>query len=289
MKLSATRAPQLVGILGNPLAHSLSPAMQNAWFRALDLPFVYCAFPVEPRDFCLALEGLQVLGARGVNITIPYKQDAWRLADFLGPEAARAGAVNTLLFQEDALWGYNTDVLAVKEGLSRLHLPEKEGRCLLLGSGGAAAGALAALEPSIWSEVTLCCRTPEKGEALLQRSGGELAAKVLPWEALQEDLGPLDLWINATSLGLPSSPWPEGMLRKILEKNSPRNLMDFVYSPEGETSCIRWARQGSIPGIAGEELLLFQGVEAFRLFTGREVPHDMRYIPGHTFPKEANS
>ncbi len=270
---------RIVGILGNPLDHSLSPAMQNAWFRALDLPFVYFAFPVEPPDFCLALKGLQVLGARGVNITLPYKKDAWEMADSLSPEAERAGAVNTLLFQKDVLRGYNTDVLALQEGLSRLNLPEREGRCVLLGSGGAAAGALAALASREWQEVLLCCRSPEKGKVLAERSGGKLPLKVLPWKALEEDLGPLDLWINATSLGLSSSPWPEEMPGKMLERNSPGNVVDFVYSPKKKTFPILWAKERGIPCVTGEELLVAQGAEAFRLFTERELPRELRHLP----------
>jgi len=281
-------SPRLVGILGNPLEHSLSPSMQNAWFQALELPFIYLPFCVPPEDFYGALEGLLVLGARGVNITLPYKQDAWRVADELSPEAERAGAVNTLLFHHDALWGYNTDVLALQEGLSRLNLPQAGGRCVLLGSGGAAAGALAALGSRCWNEVLLCCRNMDKGENLVERHKGTLPLKVLPWKALEKDLGSPDLWINATSLGLPSSPWPEGALEKVLERNAPRNLVDFVYSPGKKTPPIAWAKEHGVPCVTGEELLVDQGAEAFRLFTGREVPPELRHLPAHGIPREAD-
>ena len=281
---------QMVGILGNPLEHSLSPPMQNAWFRALDLPFAYFAFPVEPSDFLIALEGLQLLGARGVNITLPYKRDAWDISHILSPEAERARAVNTLIFdKESSLRGFNTDVLALEEGLTRLDLPPRGGRCLLLGSGGAAAGALAALDPRGWDKVFLCCQDPQKGELLARQSGEKLSLEVLPWEALkEEDMGSLDLLIHATSLGLPSSPWPEEVPEKILDQKAPRNLVDFVYSPGAKTPLIAWSQKRGVPRVTGEELLVAQGAEAFRLFTGRKLPRELRHLPAYCTPKEEN-
>ncbi len=279
---------QMVGIMGNPLDHTLSPAMQNAWFRALDLPFAYFAFPVEDMDFPIALEGLQVLGARGVNITLPYKQEAWHISHTLSPEAERARAVNTFIFEKDFyLSGYNTDVLALEEGLTRLDLPQRGGRCLVLGSGGATAAALAALDPQMWDTVLLCCRNTEAGEVLSQQSGEHLSMEILPWKALEEeDMGSLDLLIHATSLGLPSSPWAEGVPERILDHKAPRNLVDFVYSPGAKTPLISWSHKRGIPCVTGEELLVAQGAEAFRLFTGKKLPKELRHLPVDCLPKE---
>jgi len=278
---------QMVGIMGNPLEHTLSPAMQNAWFRALDLPFVYFAFPVEPSDFPIALEGLQLLGARGVNITLPYKREAWSISHILSPEAERARAVNTFIFEKDFhVSGHNTDVLALEEGLTRLDLPGQGGRCLVLGSGGAAAAALAALDAQMWDTVLLCCRNSEAGEILCHQSGEHLSMEILPWEALEEDMRSLDLLIHATSLGLPSSPWPEGVPERILDHKVPRNLVDFVYSPGTKTPLISWSQKRCVPCVTGEELLVAQGAEAFRLFTGKKLPKELRHLPADCLPKE---
>jgi shikimate dehydrogenase len=92
--------------------------------------------------------------------------------------------------------------------------------------------------------------------------------------------------IHATSLGLPSSPWDEGVPERILDHKAPRNLVDFVYSPGAKTPLIAWSHKRGIPCVTGEELLVAQGAEAFRLFTGKKLPKELRHLPADCLPKE---
>lgn len=261
----------LVCLLGNPVKHSLSPAMHNAAFRHLGMDMNYMAFQVEPEGLIRALEGLKALGCRGANVTIPYKEEIFALADWLDPSARELGAVNTLVFRGGAICGYNTDVAGVEQVI-RLLAPEGKA-ALLLGAGGAARAAALVLARRGFAPLTITNRTRSRAERLaadLEAIIGRSVAQVLPWGEVPER--DPDIMVNATSLGLDANPWPEELLQEYLASAARGKVLDLVYSPTGETGLVAAARSRGMEAQGGEGVLLYQGAEAFRLFTGREAP-----------------
>ncbi len=246
--------------MGDPVGHSLSPAMHNAAFTKLGLNSVYVPFPVQ--DVAAALNGFRALHVRGVSVTIPHKQAVIPLLDEIDPMAARIGAVNTLMIDDKSgIKGFNTDWMGANRALSDC-LDMKNKKIVLLGAGGAArAIGFGLLETG--TEVVLAGRTKKSGEKLAR----ELECD---WHSLS-DIPALtaDGLINATSAGMAPdidySPIPAKAL-----KNFPV-IMDIVYAPL-ETRLLREARAAGCRTINGLAMLLYQGVAQFELWTGRDAP-----------------
>lgn len=262
---------KLVALLGDPVGHSLSPIMHNAAFRHEGLDMTYMAFRVTREDLNTALDGLSVLGAVGTNITVPHKEGAFRWVRRLDGSAAGSGAVNTILFREGDPIGFNTDIYGVKMALQ--DLSASPGKAMILGAGGAARGVLKALLEGGFKEVLISNRTEEKSLALVREfrevSGGAVFS-VIPWD--EDPSCRPDLLVNATSLGLDSNPFDPLLMERIMKWISGGALLDMVYDPQGETALVSSARKRGIRSIGGERVLLYQGVSAYEIFTGREAP-----------------
>ncbi len=250
----------LHGIMGDPVGHSLSPAMHNAAFSELGLNSVYIPFPVQ--DVAGALNGFKALHVRGVSVTIPHKQGVMPLLDEIDPMAARIGAVNTLVLDENSrLKGFNTDWLGANRALAD-YLRLKGQTILLLGAGGAArAIGFGLLEAG--ARVILASRT--------KKSGAELAAALnCPWHPLSAiNTLAADGLINATSVGM----IPNDDLSPVAAAalvNFPV-VMDIVYAPL-ETKLLREAKEAGCRTINGLAMLLYQGAAQFELWTGRKAP-----------------
>lgn len=259
---------RVYGILGNPVHHSLSPVMHNAAFAAMGENRVYLPFKVE--DVGAALQGLRGLGIDGVSVTIPHKENVMGHLDRIDPVATKIGAVNTIgsetVDQRILLCGYNTDWLGAVRPLAQL-LDLQGEKAVILGAGGSArAIGFGLLEAG--ASITLCSRTAARGRAL---------AELLhcPWCAL-EDLGELQgrILINATSVGMA----PEGGRSPVAAVVAAQYevVMDIVYSPL-KTKLLSDAEAGGCHTINGLEMLLYQGVAQFELWTKRDAPvEDMR-------------
>jgi shikimate dehydrogenase len=272
-----TAHTRIIGLLGNPVAHSLSPAMQNAALRKLGFDATYLAFPVEREDLPRALEGLTALKALGTNVTIPFKEDAFRLVDEVDPDAKVLGAVNTVVFRNGRTLGYNTDVHGSAKALEAL-APKEGSAALLLGAGGAGRGAALALIRAGFSPIYLANRHPERAEKLARDLGSQAEdgqLRVVPWEGTPPD--PFGVLVNTTSLGLGENLWPYESLDRFLSAGALGKLkvLDLVYGPRGETQLTVEAWKRDIPAIDGMEALLHQGAASFRLFTGLEAPVDV--------------
>ena len=265
---------RLVGLLGDPVAHTLSPAMHNAAFAALGIRFRYIAFRVEGAGFERAMEGLEALGSAGTNITIPHKERAFRWVRNLDPSAARTGAVNTVVFDENGSTGYNTDLAGARAAIGKL--APRTGTALVLGAGGAARAVICALLDEGFERVMLSNRSSERAGRLLEDVAaadpdfGSASVEVIPWG--EEPPVPLDLLVNATSLGLGGSPWPDGTLDRVLPLAREGAILDLVYSGDGDTPLCAAAKSLGIPSASGLEMLLQQGAAALTLFTGMPAP-----------------
>lgn len=277
-ELLVTGSTRLVGVLGDPVAHSRSPAMHNAAFRALGIDWCYVPLHVASAQVEAALRGLVALGFVGANVTIPHKEAAARLADELTPAAQAIGAVNTLtVLQGGRLRGDNTDAGGTLAALREAGVEVAGRRAVLLGAGGSARAVAYALAAS-GAHVVLANRTPERAAALaasLQpHVAGRLEATALSDAgALQAALARADLVVNATSVGMhpedSRSPLPEGV-----QLHPGLAVLDLVYAPR-ETRLLRQAAHAGCRTIEGLRVLVHQGALAFEMWTGRPAPLDV--------------
>jgi shikimate dehydrogenase len=262
-------APRLFGVLGDPVDHSLSPAMHNAAFAALALPHLYLRWRVSRAELPAAIREARQLGVAGVNLTVPLKETVLPLLDEITPEARRIGAVNTIAFRGRRLLGDNTDARGFGRSLrGRVRLGA--GRAVLIGAGGSARAVAASLVDAGWREVVVANRTPGRGEALaawLRRAGA--VARAVALDALRDGaaLDGAQLVVNTTPVGLAGR-----TLAVRFDAAQFRCLfVDLVYGPAPSPFLVAAAkaRRRTLDGAA---MLLHQGALAFEWWTGRRAP-----------------
>jgi shikimate dehydrogenase len=251
-----------LGVLGWPVAHSRSPAIQNAALQAADLPdWRYQLLPVPPELFAETVRALPGAGFRGVNVTIPHKQAAVWLADEVSARARAIGAANTLLFEDGAIHADNTDAPAL---VAALPFPVAGRTALVLGAGGSARAAVWALQDAGIGEVRVWNRTPERARQLCAQLGGT------PVDTAEA----ADLLVHCTSSGLDGS---ESTFKHLPvgadELDRYKCVVDFVYRESG-TPLTQAARTCSVSVVDGYELLVGQGALSFESFTGVLAPVD---------------
>ncbi|MDW7709321.1 MAG: shikimate dehydrogenase [Deferrisomatales bacterium] len=274
---SGNRAPtartRLFGLVGHPVSHSLSPAMQNAAFRAGGLDAAYAAFDVAPEALGEALAGARALGFGGLNVTVPHKERALALAVEAAPAAARAGAANTLVSVPGGWRAHNTDGAGLVAALrSELRLDPTGRTCLILGAGGAARGAALGLLEAGAQEILLANRNEDRAAALARELNRRCRTRrfaSVPLGEAPERLGPEGLLVSATPLGLgPGNRWPweiERFARGTV-------AYDLAYRAEAETPLVTQARERGLRAASGLSMLLHQGALAFTLWTGGPAP-----------------
>lgn len=259
---------RVVGIIGDPVAHSRSPAMHNAAFAALGLDWVYVPLPVRSTDVAAAVGAIRALGLAGINVTVPHKEAVLPHLDALTPLARRVGAVNAIVNRDGRLLGDNTDVHGFAATLRQQRLRLRGRRVLVIGAGGAARAVLAALVDAEAGAITIANRTPARATALASRLRGP-RRQVVSLSALADpaQLGDLALVVNTTSLGLHDTAFPP-----LAAAATPARcaFVDLVYGRE--TPFLRLARRAGRPACDGAEMLLHQGARAFTLWTGRRAP-----------------
>ncbi|TMA37268.1 MAG: shikimate dehydrogenase [Deltaproteobacteria bacterium] len=271
MKMAASRVhARLFGVLGDPVDHSLSPAMQNAAFAAARLPHLYLRYRVAPPALEEALADARRLRMGGLNLTVPLKETALPLCDVLTAEARRIGAVNTLLFRGDRLVGDNTDGRGFLRALGdRVRLGGAH--TVLIGAGGSARAVGAALVHAGCGRITVANRTPGRGEQLAARLATlgcpDTRAISLAGLAGGDPLADAALVVNTTPLGL-------GGARLALRHGAspPRCLfIDLVYGTQPTPFLAAAVRAGRAT-LDGGPMLLHQGALAFETWTGRRAP-----------------
>ena len=253
-----------LGVLGWPVAHSRSPAIQNAALEAAGLgaSWHYQLLPVPPELFEETVQALPAMGFRGVNVTIPHKQAALALATDASDRARAIGAANTLLFQDDgSIWADNTDAPALIDAVEQ-HIPVSGSSALVLGAGGTARAAVWALEKA-GSDITIWNRTAQRASELAASFGARTVS----------DPGSVatDVLINCTSVGLHDGDELEALVGSAEQLRHHRLVVDFVYRTDS-TPLLRAAHTVGVPTVDGLELLIGQGAIAFELFTGVAAP-----------------
>jgi shikimate dehydrogenase len=273
--MTSSNAPR-AGVIGWPVAHSLSPTIHRYWLRRYGIDGSYDPIAVPPDDIEAFLGDLRGRGYCGANVTVPYKLEALRASKRVSETARRIGAVNTLFYENDDLIGTNSDAEGFLLNL-RAAVPDwspSGGPAVVLGAGGAARAVLVALADAGVSAIRLLNRTSEKAEALR-----ELAPAIIepvPWDARAEALNDAGLLVNTTSLGMVGQPRLEIDLAHL-----PREALvyDIVYRPL-ETELLAAARARGNRVVDGLGMLLFQARPGFRLWFGREpeVTDELRRI-----------
>jgi shikimate dehydrogenase len=264
---SISPSTRLVVLLGEPVAHSLSPRFQNAGFAAAGVDGVYVALRCREEDVPGLMVGIARSGGAG-NVTLPYKEVAASLVENPTEAAQRTGACNTFWFEGGQICGDNTDVVGFRRALAALLGHSAQGlRVLLLGAGGSARGVLFALLADGAEEVVIVNRSPARATELAARYTSAMT-RVTVVSELVEHSRPFDLAVNTTTLGLhPDDPFP---LSPQLE-SQPAAIFDLVYSPD-RTPWVRHHLERGIPAADGLEMLLYQGAAAFERWWGMDAP-----------------
>jgi shikimate dehydrogenase len=244
-------------VVGDPVDHSLSPAIHNAAFAALGLDARYRALTADEDKFSEIVELLRTGRLAGINVTMPLKMQAARLSDLLTPEAALSGSVNTMRLTGTAVEGHSTDTVSCARLLDQMSLSDTT-PVLVLGSGGAAAGALAAADgrPRYLS-------ARNDGRAA-QLSGLFEQVAVIGWRSAVAGA----VVVNATPLGMHGESLPPGVVELAT------GLIDLPYGP-GVTPAAAISRRRGIATVDGYEFLVEQAADAFKWWTGREAPVDV--------------
>ena len=264
-----TGKTKILGVIGAPIAHSLSPIIQNAALHEAGLDYVYTAFPVHREALASAVCGLRDAGVAGFNVTIPFKTEIMPLLDVLSEDAQRIRAVNTVVIASDGtMTGHNTDVTGFMAGFAARGIGLAGKRTVLIGAGGAARAALWGLLRSGVSSVCIGVRNLAKGKALCTdfAADGTLAVYCFDDPHFRDVLCTADIVVQTTPIGM--SPQTDAMPPVDPAAISPSAAVyDLIYTP-AETAFLRAAAAHGCTTINGETMLVMQGAEAFSLWTG---------------------
>ncbi|MCF2584655.1 shikimate dehydrogenase [Mitsuokella multacida] len=257
-----------LGVMGWPIAHSLSPVLQNAAIEEAGLDYVYISLPVPPEKLKEAVAGLRAMQFTGWNVTIPHKQAIMAELDAVDEDARIIGAVNTVVNRDGHLTGYNTDCIGFMQPLAQQGFLPKGKEATILGAGGAARAVIWGLLRAKVKRITLGVRNPAKAARLAEEFAAYGEIQVLHWEdsAFAEHLAVTDLLVNTTPLGM--YPHVEGMPPVDWTKLKKDALVyDIIYTPE-RTRFLSEAQAHGHAIINGEGMLAGQGEAAFTLWTG---------------------
>ena len=276
----------LIGLIGYPIKHSISPYFQQAALDNYHLDIRYELWETKPGRLESTIARLRKPHNLGANVTVPYKESVLPLLDEVEELASLIGAVNTIVKRDDKLVGFNTDARGFIQALSKERHFESEGkRAAILGAGGAARAVCFALLREKASSLVIINRTTARAEALadslrkyMAESGLETEVTTLPWQSStsSETFSHCHLIVNCTTIGMKYSP-QEGQSPLSFEV-IPKDVLvyDLVYNPY-PTPLLQLARKAGADTLGGLAMLVYQGAASFELWTGRKAPIDIMY------------
>lgn len=270
---------RLTALLGSPVAHSISPLMHNEAFQLLDLDYTYLCFEVNEKTLPAAVDGLKACGIRGFNLTMPNKNKIVELLDELSPAARLIGAVNTVVNDDGHLTGYNTDGVGYMQAVKYAGYDITGKTITIMGAGGAATAICAQAALDGVEKIHIFARETsrfwDRTQKLAENINSTLPCKAVLHEnkdtaALAQAISESALLLNATSVGM--APNTEGTIIEDTSLYHPDLIVsDVIYNPR-ETRFLKEAREAGCRTFNGMYMLLYQGAEAFRLWTGKEMP-----------------
>ncbi len=248
---------KLFGIIGFPLGHSLSPALQNWAFRTTGYPGVYMSWPIEPGKLGAFFQAVRILPVSGGNITIPYKIESVKLVDKISERVKSIGAMNTWYWRDGELWGENTDVTGFIAPLKNYHFAS----ALCLGAGGASRAVIAGMKELKIPEITVTNRSFKKAREL----GDVFHVHAIPWDERMNCRA--DLVVNATSMGMKGEQADKNPYEKAWMEGRKGMAYDIVYNPL-QTLFLEEARAAGWKTETGLAMFVEQARAAFALWTG---------------------
>lgn len=269
---------QLTGLLGSPVAHSISPMMHNEAFAQLGLDYAYLAFDVNEEELETAIEGLRAMKVKGFNLTMPNKNRMCRLCDKLSPVAQITGAVNTVVNENGIFVGHTTDGIGYMESVKEAGVNIIGEKITVLGAGGAATSIIVqaafdgVAEISIFNQKS---KSYERMEGIISQLTEQTNCKLNLFtydsqDILRKELAESILLVNTTPVGM--APNIEDSLITDTTMFHPNlTVSDIIYNPE-ETKLLRLAKETGCKTFNGLHMLLYQGAAAFKLWTGQEMP-----------------
>jgi shikimate dehydrogenase len=269
-----TANTRICGIIGDPVEHSLSPAMHNAAFNKLGLDYIYLPFHVTAKNLAGAVTGLKSLNFRGMNVTIPHKISVIPLLDELEPLAGKIGAVNTIVNDNGHLKGYNTDAGGFLKSLDEKGIDSAGKTIVILGAGGVSRAVLFTLAER-GADLIILNRSKEMewaeklGANISQFSKNKIRTMELNNANLKSVLKTADILVNATSVGM--SPNTDTLVPQELFRPE-LTVFDVIYNPV-KTRLLEEAEKAGAVIIGGLDMLVWQGALAFELWTGVKAPH----------------
>lgn len=276
-----TGKTKILGLIGWPVEHSLSPRMQNGALEAAGLNYVYVCFPTPPKNLLQAVAGIRALNITGVNVTIPHKSKVMRYLDEISGEAQRIGAVNTVINQEGRLKGYNTDVYGFLRSLSENEVDADGSSVLVFGAGGVSRAICMGIASLFPASITLTDMVMEKayllGEDIREAfSGVKMETIDTTAPGLVDRIKKADIICNATPVGMKNTDeciLSEDQWEAVSEGTV---FFDAVYNISG-TKLQEEAGKRNLLYISGLDMLVYQGVRAFELFTGESPDEDVMH------------
>ncbi|MCL4479476.1 MAG: shikimate dehydrogenase [Deltaproteobacteria bacterium] len=267
---------EILGIVGHPLGHSVSVPMQMSAIFKLGMDYVYMSFDIMPQDLSFAVQQFKHEGLKGFNVTIPYKEAIIPYLDDMDVKAHQIGAVNTVNREDGKLKGYNTDWLGYIHSLKQeLDFNPSGKRAIIIGAGGASKAVAFALLESGINFLLIVNRSIARAESLSKHLGTYFKAsdiRVLPLDRINEvSNNRYDLIVNTTSVGMKES----GSINIDFSRLKKDVIVsDIVYNPI-ETPFLKSAKQYGLKTHNGTGMLLYQGMESFRIWTGITPPIDV--------------
>lgn len=269
-----TGKTDVYAILGHPVEHSLSPAMQNAEFERLGIDSIYIPAPVHPDNLEMSLKGMVAAGVVGFNVTIPHKQAVMPFLDEISDDAALVGAVNTIKVENGRLLGFNTDIDGWIRDIQEDILLERSSVCIVGAGGAARAIAVGALKSGA-SRLFVCGRNAETVRPFAEELKSRMPEADIQWNTLEapecaDQIAACHIVVNATPVGMesnPGTPIPAEWL------NEDQYYYDTIYVP-AETELMRGAQQKGCSVRGGLGMLAYQGAVAFEIWTGIEPDVD---------------
>tara|TARA_X000001036_G_scaffold279089_1_gene259220 strand:+ start:4119 stop:4943 length:825 start_codon:yes stop_codon:yes gene_type:complete len=247
-------------IIGNPIAHSLSPILHNYWFKKYNIRAEYFLLNIEPKDLKSVADKLRNRELSGVNITLPYKQKIIPFLDQLINDAKSTNSVNTIFLDDtNTLVGENTDVFGLQAAYLKEIASTENKKALVIGAGGVSPSVIFSLQKSKIKNITIVNRTFEKSLFLKKKFK---FLDIIKWESLNEELGKFDIIINATSLGLKNGDDFNFTFDKVKD-----NLIyiDTIYNPL-ETKTLKYLKENNIKTFNGLDMFVYQGQKSFYLW-----------------------
>lgn len=273
---------QVFGVLGSPISHSISPQMHNEAFRQLNMDCVYLAFEVDENGMQAAVEGLRALNVRGYNVTMPNKNIMATLCDKLSPAAEIIGAVNTVVNDNGILTGYTTDGTGYMRAVSDAGHNIVGEKMTLLGAGGASTAVFVQAALDGLSEISVFSRSTskfnERARTIIEKLKVHTDCKVnlydLEDEArLRHEISESAILTNGTSVGM-TPDFDASLINDPSMFHKGLIVSDIIYNPR-ETKLMRLAKESGCPTFNGLYMLLYQGAEAFKIWTGQDMPVDI--------------